>query len=109
MSKLKRKEYEALLEPMQEELVAMARWVASTGQRLVVLFEGRDTAGKGGAIQAIAERLNPRQCRTIALPKPTDVEAVSMVFPALRRAPSDRGTKLPCSTAAGTIGRAWKR
>ncbi len=80
MSKLKRKEYEALLEPMQEELVAMARWVASTGQRLVVLFEGRDTAGKGGAIQAIAERLNPRQCRTIALPKPTDVEAGQWYF-----------------------------
>ena len=47
---MKRKKYEKLLEPMEAELVAMARWVAATGQRLVVIFEGRDTAGKGGAI-----------------------------------------------------------
>ena len=80
MSKLKRKQYENLLEPMQEELVAMARWVAATGQRVVVLFEGRDTAGKGGAIQAIASRLNPRQCRTVALPKPTEAEAGQWYF-----------------------------
>jgi polyphosphate kinase len=80
MSKLKRKPYEKLLEPMQEELTAMARWVAATGQRLVVLFEGRDTAGKGGAIQAIADRLNPRQCRTVALPKPTDEERGKWYF-----------------------------
>ena len=80
MSKLKRKEYESLLEPMQEELVRMARWVAVTGQRVVVLFEGRDTAGKGGAIQAIASRLNPRQCRTVALPKPTEAEAGQWYF-----------------------------
>ena len=46
---LKRKRYEKLLEPMQAELVAMARWAALTGQRFLVLFEGRDTAGKGGA------------------------------------------------------------
>ena len=77
MSKLKRKRYETLLEPMQEELVAVARWVAATGQRLVVLFEGRDTAGKGGAIQAIADRLNPRQCRTVALAKPTEESAAN--------------------------------
>src|SRR6478735_2573374 len=80
MSKLKRKEYEALLEPMQKELVAMARWVALTGQRVVVLFEGRDSAGKGGAIQAVAEHLNPRQCRVVALPKPTDREAAQWYF-----------------------------
>jgi polyphosphate kinase 2 len=80
MSKLKRKRYETLLEPMQEELVAVARWVAATGQRLVVLFEGRDTAGKGGAIQAIADRLNPRQCRTVALAKPTEEERGQWYF-----------------------------
>ena len=50
MAKLKRKEYEAALEPLQIELVEMARWLSDTGKRLVVLFEGRDTAGKGGAI-----------------------------------------------------------
>ena len=65
MGDLKRKQYEELLEPLQQELAAAARWVAATGQRLVIIFEGRDTAGKGGAIQAISEQLNPRQCRTV--------------------------------------------
>ena len=80
MDRLKRKNYEALIEPMQTELVAMARWVATTGQRLVVLFEGRDTAGKGGAIEAIAENLNPRQCRVVALGKPSETEAGQWYF-----------------------------
>jgi len=77
---LKRKQYQALLEPMQLELIAMARWVQHTGQRVLVLFEGRDTAGKGGAIQAIAEHLNPRQCRVVALPKPNDRESTQWYF-----------------------------
>ena len=80
MSELKRKEYEELLEPLQLELVAMARWVQHTGCRMVVILEGRDTAGKGGAIQAIAEHLNPRQCRVVALPKPNDREATQWYF-----------------------------
>ena len=75
MAKLKSKQYEALLEPMQAELTQMARWVQETGQRVVVLFEGRDAAGKGGAIQAIADKLNPRQCHVVALAKPSDREA----------------------------------
>lgn len=74
MGKLKRKKYEASLAKMEEELVAMARWAAATGARIVVLFEGRDTAGKGGAIKAVADRLNPRQCRVVALAKPSDRE-----------------------------------
>ena len=49
----------------------MARWLQHTGQRLVVLVEGRDTAGKGGVISAISHPLNPRMCRVVALPKPT--------------------------------------
>lgn len=80
MSELKRKEYEELLEPLQVELVAMARWVQHTGCRMVVILEGRDTAGKGGVIQAIAEHLNPRQCRVVALPKPNDREATQWYF-----------------------------
>jgi len=80
MMSLKRKPYEALLEPMQAELVAMARWVAATGQRLCILFEGRDTAGKGGAIGAIADTLNPRQCRVVALGKPSEVERGQWYF-----------------------------
>lgn len=80
MKKLKRKDYEALLEPLQLELVAMARWVQRAGKRVVVIFEGRDTAGKGGAINAIAEHLNPRQCHVLALPKPTEREASQWYF-----------------------------
>ena len=80
MGDLKRKAYEELLEPLQQELAAAARWIAATGQRLVIIFEGRDTAGKGGAIQAISEQLNPRQCRTVALPKPTDDEKRQWYF-----------------------------
>ena len=80
MSKLKRKKYEELVEPLEERLVAMARWVAATGQRVVVLFEGRDTAGKGGAINAIADHLNPRQCHIAALAKPSEVEKGQWYF-----------------------------
>ena len=80
MGQLKRKKYEDLLEPLEEELVAMARWVTKTGARVVVLFEGRDTAGKGGAIKAVADRLNPRQCRVVALARPSEREAGQWYF-----------------------------
>jgi polyphosphate kinase 2 len=80
MAKLKRKEYEKQLEPLQHELVAMARWLQASGKRVVVLVEGRDTAGKGGVITAIADHMNPRQCRVIALPKPTEREATQWYF-----------------------------
>jgi polyphosphate kinase 2 len=77
---LKRKEYQALLEPLQLQLVSMARWLSKTGKRVVVIFEGRDTAGKGGSIDAIREHLNPRQCKVLALPKPSDREATQWYF-----------------------------
>ena len=80
MATLKRKRYDKLIEPMEAELVAMARWAAVTGQRICILFEGRDTAGKGGAIRAVAEKLNPRQCRVVALAKPSDVEKGQWYF-----------------------------
>jgi len=80
MKTLKRKKFEKLYAPLEEELVAMARWAAATGARILVLFEGRDTAGKGGAIQAVARPLNPRQCRTVALPKPSDREMTQWYF-----------------------------
>lgn len=80
MSKLKRKRYEALLAPMSEELVEMARWVTETKQRLLVVFEGRDTAGKGGAIRAVADLLNPRQCRVVALSRPSEREQAQWYF-----------------------------
>jgi polyphosphate kinase len=80
MGKLKRKRYAELMEPMEQQLVAMARWAAATGQRIVVLFEGRDTAGKGGVINAISDHLNPRQCHVIALPKPSEPEKGQWYF-----------------------------
>ncbi len=80
MAKLKRAKFEELYDPMEHELVAMARWVASSGARVVVLFEGRDTAGKGGAIRAVADPLNPRQCRIVALPKPSEAEQGQWYF-----------------------------
>ena len=80
MKSLKRKPYEKLIEPMQAELVGMARWIAATGARVAVLFEGRDTAGKGGAIEAVREKLNPRQCRTVALGKPSEAEKGQWYF-----------------------------
>jgi polyphosphate kinase 2 len=80
LDRLKRKNYQKLIEPMQAELVAMARWIAATGQRLVVLFEGRDTAGKGGAIDAFSDNINPRQCRVVALGKPSESEAGQWYF-----------------------------
>lgn len=80
MSKLKSKQYDALLEPLEEELVAMARWAQTSGARILVLFEGRDTAGKGGAIRAVSQRLNPRQCRIVALAKPSDREMTQWYF-----------------------------
>ena len=63
---------------MQVELNGLARWVKETGQRIIIIFEGRDTAGKGGAIRAISDRLNPRMCRTVALAKPSEAEATQM-------------------------------
>jgi len=80
MGKLKAKRYRELLEPMERELVAMARWAAASGARILVLFEGRDTAGKGGAIKAVAERINPRQCRIVALSKPDERESGQWYF-----------------------------
>jgi polyphosphate kinase 2 len=77
---LSKKAYEARLEPLCIELDRLARWVAAGGRRLLVIFEGRDTAGKGGAISAIAGVLNPRQCHVVALPKPTEVERTQWYF-----------------------------
>ena len=71
---MKRKNYEEHLEPLRGHLHNLARWLQHTGRRMVVLFEGRDTSGKGGVINAITERLNPRQVRVVALSKPTDRE-----------------------------------
>ncbi len=78
--KLPRKAYERELVRLQEELVQMERWVAETGARILVIFEGRDAAGKGGAIKRITEHLNPRVTHHIALPKPTERERTQWYF-----------------------------
>ena len=78
--KLKSKDYAELLEPLQLRLNNLTHWLQHTGRRMVVLFEGRDTAGKGGVINTIAETLNSRQVRIVALAKPTDHERSEWYF-----------------------------
>jgi len=80
MKPLKRKDYDKLLEPLQEELVAMARWLQHSGRRIVIVLEGRDTSGKGGVIKAITENINPRQRHLAALPKPSEREQGQWYF-----------------------------
>lgn len=77
---LSKSDYFEKLEPLQLELNDLARWLVHTGKRLVVVIEGRDTAGKGGVISAIADTLNPRQCRTVALGKPSEREQTQWYF-----------------------------
>jgi polyphosphate kinase 2 len=78
--KLKNKVYERELVRLQEELVKLQYWVREKGLRLVVLFEGRDAAGKGGVIKRITERTNPRVVRVVALDKPTETEQTQWYF-----------------------------
>lgn len=77
---MKSKEYEKALEPLQIELNEVARWLQHTGKRVLVIVEGRDTAGKGGVINAITSCLPPRHCRSVALPKPSDTEKTQWYF-----------------------------
>jgi polyphosphate kinase 2 len=72
--------YEAELLRLQAELVKVQEWVRTTGNRLVVIFEGRDAAGKGSAIKRVAEYLNPRMARIVALPAPTERERTQWYF-----------------------------
>ncbi len=75
---MKEKEYQKALKPLHAELVALQDWVKSTGAKVIVVFEGRDTAGKGGVIKAITERVSPRVFRVVALPAPTEREKSQM-------------------------------
>jgi polyphosphate kinase 2 len=78
--RLGKQRYGELLEPLQVELNNLARWVQRNQKRVLILFEGRDTAGKGGAINAISETLSPRLCHVVALTKPTEVEQSQWYF-----------------------------
>jgi polyphosphate kinase len=76
--KMKRKEYEREMRVLHGELVAMQEWVKESGAKICIVFEGRDTAGKGGTIKRITERVSPRVFRVVALPAPTEREKSQM-------------------------------
>ncbi len=76
--KMKRKEYERQMRLLHGQLVAMQEWVRSSGAKICIVFEGRDTAGKGGTIKRITERVSPRVFRVVALPAPTEREKSQM-------------------------------
>ncbi|MGX1790398.1 polyphosphate kinase 2 [Bosea sp. NPDC055332] len=78
--KYKRKLYEKELEPLQIELLKLLAWARDKGERIVIVFEGRDGAGKGGAIARFTQHLNPRQARIVALSKPSDTEKGQWYF-----------------------------
>jgi polyphosphate kinase len=77
-AKMKRKQYEHQMRVLHGELVAMQEWVKATGAKICIVFEGRDTAGKGGTIKRITERVSPRVFRVVALPAPTEREKSQM-------------------------------
>ncbi len=77
---LRTAKYEKRIEELQEELIKLQTWVAETKQKVIIIFEGRDAAGKGGAIRRIVEHLNPREYRIVALPKPNEVERGQWYF-----------------------------
>jgi len=87
---LSRKNYEKQKYRLQVELLKLQAWVKNTGQKVVILFEGRDAAGKGGTIKRFMEHLNPRGAHVVALEKPSEVEVGQWVLPALRAAPAHR-------------------
>lgn len=80
LPKMRRAEYEHEKRQLQIELVKMQNWVKSTGEKIVILFEGRDAAGKGGTIKRMTEHLNPRGARVVALEKPSDRELGQWYF-----------------------------
>ena len=83
--RLKKKFYEEQLSKIQAELVKMQYWIKATGYRIVILFEGRDAAGKGGAIKRLTEPMNPRGCRVVAIGTPSEQQKNPVVLSTLRR------------------------
>ena len=101
---MKRAEYEKELNKLQVRLCHLQAWVKEKGLRIVILFEGRDGAGKGGTIRAITERLSPRVFRVVALPAPSDRDGrFPSVFPTATEAmyPAHKISGTPLSTASG--------
>ena len=79
-SRMKRKLYEKELRKLQVELCHLQKWVTAKGLRVIIVFEGRDAAGKGGTIRALTEKVSPRVFRTVALPAPSDREKTQIFF-----------------------------
>ena len=103
---MKRKKYEKELRQLQAKLCLLQEWVVHKGLRVIVVFEGRDAAGKGGTIKALTERVSPRVFRVVALPTPSDREKPS----SMRNGTCSTSpplAKSSSSTAAGTTGLAW--
>ena len=98
--KLDRETYEDELTRLQVELVKLLAWQGKTGRRSVLLFEGRDAAGKGGSINAVRENINPRQARIVALAKPSDREAGQWYF-------QRYAAELPAATEMVLFDRSW--
>jgi polyphosphate kinase 2 len=100
LPRLKKKAYERELFLLQEELVKMSEWVKHSGARVVVIFEGRDAAGKGGTIKRITEHVNPRIVRHVALPKPTERERSEWYFQRFV-------AELPAGGEVALLDRSW--
>ncbi len=83
--RMKRSTYEKELQKLQVELCHLQEWVKAKGLKVIIVFEGRDAAGKGGTIKALTERVSPRVFRVVALPAPSDRQKISDVLPALFR------------------------
>src|SRR5262245_61800674 len=103
-TKMSRKEFEKKLAKLQIELIRLQTWVQATGARIIVVFEGRDTAGKGGVINRITARTNPRVYRHVALPAPPIERRHSCISSATSDI-SQRRAKSSSSTAHGTTER----
>ena len=101
-----RRDYDRTKRLLQIELLKLQAWIKHTDRRLVVVFEGRDAAGKGGTIRSYTEHLNPRGARVVALEKPTEVQRTQWYF---QRYIEQRPLPVrSCSsTVPGTTGRAW--
>ena len=78
--KMSRGDYREALRPLQIELVKLQKWAREQGKRIVLVFEGRDAAGKGGTIKAVTENMNPRSTRIVALSKPSETERGQWYF-----------------------------
>ncbi|MCB1577213.1 MAG: polyphosphate kinase 2, partial [Xanthomonadales bacterium] len=100
MGSIKRKEYEEALEDLHAELIALQHWITANNQRVVVIFEGRDAAGKGGVIKAIEGPLNNRYVRTVALSKPNERELSQWYF-------QRYVSHLPCAGELVLFDRSW--